>query len=359
MRIALQLHRRADRVASVGLPRDEEGLVAGELRIKGGIAAACSVCGAGAAVPPDASKNQCSSCASVAEYKRCKRCKKTVAFTYSADAMNRLWHCPACDWKGGWRDWKPGVISEYEPAAWLSDLYGKNAAEALSDIQRRRIDGSILSATGVSGLTTGGGTVFFDRESITMMIAKVSRRFRLSYADITSLQIGGRGDVVTTSGGQWSGGGFGAKGIAEGVVVASILNSLTTKTQHHIETIFHLHWTAGSLTLLNTKYLPAQWGSLLSPVIRRIERHQQSASATAGQGGEKVCPFCAETIKAAAIKCRYCGSELPPVKQEPAPEKSTNLRCNRCQHVQAVPLSQSTFVCEECGTKLKRRTQPR
>jgi Mce-associated membrane protein len=31
---------------------------------------------------------------------------------------------------------------------------------------------------------------------------------------------------------------------------------------------------------------------------------------------ERLCPFCAETIKAAAIRCRYCQAELTPVEAE-------------------------------------------
>lgn len=28
------------------------------------------------------------------------------------------------------------------------------------------------------------------------------------------------------------------------------------------------------------------------------------------EADEKVCPFCAETVKAAAVKCKHCGSDL-------------------------------------------------
>jgi ribosomal protein S27E len=41
---------------------------------------------------------------------------------------------------------------------------------------------------------------------------------------------------------------------------------------------------------------------------------------------------------------------------KPAPAgKATNVRCFKCQHIQQVPVSVSSYECEECGAKLTRK----
>ncbi|WP_332773270.1 superinfection immunity protein [Pseudomonas sp. ESBL1] len=44
----------------------------------------------------------------------------------------------------------------------------------------------------------------------------------------------------------------------------------------------------------------------MDPVVIQQVLAEQGSSA----GEHKVCPFCAEQVKAAAIKCKHCGSEL-------------------------------------------------
>lgn len=63
-----------------------------------------------------------------------------------------------------------------------------------------------------------------------------------------------------------------------------------------------------------------------------------------GDPGTRQCPFCAETIKRAAMVCRYCGRDLPALEAEPT-SAAGPLHPSYRSHLFFTPIK----VCRDCG----------
>jgi hypothetical protein len=108
----------------------------------------------------------------------------------------------------------------------------------------------------------------------------------IPYAEITHLQVGGRGALTETTGGGFIGGGFGVQGAVEGMLMASALNALTTRSRTTIETIVELAAGPRALLLVMSDEPPELLRTHLSPVIARIdEAHRPVQTPTLPSSG--------------------------------------------------------------------------
>jgi hypothetical protein len=97
------------------------------------------------------------------------------------------------------------------------------------------------------------------------------------YSHVEDVEIGGPGLVKT--GGGFAGGGFGVSGAVEGMAIAAVLNTLTTRTS--VKTIVRIQGTSCELFLLHTKFTPEQLRIAMSRPLGAI----RSARATQAPGG--------------------------------------------------------------------------
>jgi Short C-terminal domain len=136
------------------------------------------------------------------------------------------------------------------------------------DKDRRTLYHLTLAASGGSSLATGSEcTVVFAVEGVR--ITSRGQVENVAYDQIIALEVGGG---TTRSGGGFIGGGFGVTGAVEGMLAASVLNSLTSRTQ--INTILRLATPASEYIFLSHATEVAALRLALTPVQPRIRQAQ-------------------------------------------------------------------------------------
>jgi hypothetical protein len=101
---------------------------------------------------------------------------------------------------------------------------------------------------------------------------------RVPYGDIMALEIGGPG--AQQSGGGFFGGGFGVEGAVSGMLAATALNLLTTRTK--VDTVVCLQTSAFELYLHTEAATPDELRMSLSPVFTHLRNLQAGRTQPSG-----------------------------------------------------------------------------
>ena len=110
---------------------------------------------------------------------------------------------------------------------------------------------------------------------------------QLPYGDLLAMRVDGPGAV--TQGGGFVGGGFGLAGAAEGMIVASVLNALSTRTT--IQTIVEIQDRTLDLIFFHSRATPQQLRLTLLPVEAKLRQFADEKETRQRQGDVAVDPL--------------------------------------------------------------------
>ena len=125
---------------------------------------------------------------------------------------------------------------------------------------------TVLGGSGYSLPAGAEVDVGFGHSVLVIQTRNSGRVEQISYPEVASIAITGPGRVTT--GGGVIGGGFGITGALEGMALAAILNTLTTRTQIH--TILEIITHRGELFVHYGDIEPSALRIALSPVFARL-----------------------------------------------------------------------------------------
>jgi hypothetical protein len=143
--------------------------------------------------------------------------------------------------------------------------------ERLQGNGRPFIEGEIVRVSGLSGLAKGVCSLVFNESHIDLQMPS-GKPSPIRYDDISTIQIGGQGQVVESVDNVFMGGGFGLGGALQGAAQAMLLNmaiSAITKNER-CECEITMKWKTGELVMMNRDHLPEVVGQVLQPFIDKL-----------------------------------------------------------------------------------------
>jgi hypothetical protein len=230
----------------------------------------CGRCLVSSQVPASATSWTCESCGSYFTFQPCRRCGAGVQVREGADKAA----CPACG-----KRHKPVLLRQTAYEA-VDSGPSQAAAAGPVDPNAHRLAGCVVLG-GYGHPFAVRATVALDFGDTAVEIStRVGSTWSLGYEAISELEVDGRGAV--RAGGGFFGGGFGAQGAAEGMMIASVLNSLTSKTE--IETLVNITAAEAALFLFCGHSTPDVIRRDLAVVQARIDAAHSPAGPTRSVG---------------------------------------------------------------------------
>jgi hypothetical protein len=137
-----------------------------------------------------------------------------------------------------------------------------------SDKDRRTLSGFVLAASGGPSIPTGSGCdIDFAADGVHIVAQGVIEH--IPYSHVQALEVAGG---TTRSGGGFIGGGFGVEGAVGGMLAASVLNSLSSRTT--INTVLRLATPSAEYIFLSHAVDAAALRLTLTPIQPRIRQAQ-------------------------------------------------------------------------------------
>jgi DNA-directed RNA polymerase subunit RPC12/RpoP len=228
----------------------------------------CPKCGAREHLPADARERRCKDCGSHYQFVRCTACDATVELPDSA-AFG--WTCPSC------RSQVKVSLLHQPKSGSAAGVHKQLARMGLltDDPDTRSIGGfTVVGGTGYNIPVESVCSVSCTPTDIRVGIAGREDAIAIPYTRLSAVELSGG---AQTSGGAFIGGGFGPTGAVEGMVIASVLNSLSRKTT--INTVLRIASRDGEIFLHHGAMTPATMRTEFSPLFTRFEAAQASTSS--------------------------------------------------------------------------------